>query len=76
MMLPWMIALYHFAGMVHQKRQRAGQGLVEYSLILLLMVIVVIGIMTTVGQTVCGNWYTQIMNNTVFGGAEATQCSS
>ena len=75
-MLPWMIALRYFAGMLHQKRQHAGQGLVEYSLILLLMAIVVIGIMTTVGQTICGNWYTEIMNNSVFGGGETTQCSS
>lgn len=74
-MLPWMIMLFHFAGMVHQKRQRAGQGLVEYSLILLFMAIVVIGIMTAVGQTICGNWYTEIMNNDVFGGGETTQCS-
>jgi Flp pilus assembly pilin Flp len=74
-MLPWMIALYHVAGKVHQKRRPAGQGLVEYSLILLLMAIVVIGIMTTVGQTICGSWYTQIMNNAVFGGAGTTPCS-
>jgi Flp pilus assembly pilin Flp len=75
-MLPWIIALFHFVGMVHQKRQRAGQGLVEYSLILLFMAIVVIGIMTTVSQTICGSWYTEIMNNAVFGGAGAAQCSS
>ncbi|HWQ11973.1 MAG TPA: hypothetical protein VNL77_04195 [Roseiflexaceae bacterium] len=36
---------------------RLGQGLVEYSLLLGLVIVVVVGIVTILGQTVSGVWY-------------------
>lgn len=38
-----------------------GQGLVEYGLILVLIMVVCVGILTIVGQTVSGVWYDQIV---------------
>lgn len=40
----------------------SGQGLVEYGLILALIAVVVIGIMTLLGQTVSGLWYQRIVD--------------
>lgn len=42
------------------KRRVAGQGLVEYSLLLVFVTIVVIGILAIVGQTTCMMWYQEI----------------
>lgn len=41
----------------------AGQGLVEYGLILVLIAVVCIGILTTVGTTVSGLWYQRIIDS-------------
>ncbi|GIV98686.1 hypothetical protein [Roseiflexus sp.] len=38
-----------------------GQGLVEYSLLLALIVLVVIGIVSVMGNTVSGLWYQRII---------------
>ncbi len=38
-----------------------GQGLVEYSLLLALIVLVVIGIVAVMGNTVSGMWYQRII---------------
>lgn len=38
-----------------------GQGLVEYSLLLALIVLVVIGIISVMGNTVSGLWYQRII---------------
>ncbi len=38
-----------------------GQGLVEYSLLLALLVLVVIGIVSVMGNTVSGLWYQRII---------------
>ncbi|HEY0738028.1 MAG TPA: hypothetical protein VGD69_24140 [Herpetosiphonaceae bacterium] len=43
------------------KRRVAAQGLVEYSLIILLIAIVVIAIITTLGQTLCTGWYLKLV---------------
>ncbi|HMO56758.1 MAG TPA: hypothetical protein PKA05_04890 [Roseiflexaceae bacterium] len=45
------------------ERSSPGQGLVEYSLLLLLIVLVCIGIVTILGQTVSGVWYDRIINS-------------
>lgn len=42
-------------------RYRVGQGLVEYSLILGLVVLVVISILGVLGYTLCTAWYLQII---------------
>lgn len=39
-----------------------GQGLVEYSLLLALIVLVVIGIVSVMGNTVSGLWYQRIID--------------
>lgn len=44
------------------ERRVPAQGLVEYSLLLLLVVLVVIGIVTVMGQTVSGLWYQRIID--------------
>lgn len=38
-----------------------GQGLVEYGLLLVLIMVVCVGILTVVGQTVSGVWYDKII---------------
>ncbi len=38
-----------------------GQGLVEYGLILVLIAVVVVGIMTVLGQTISTVWYQRIV---------------
>jgi Flp pilus assembly pilin Flp len=38
-----------------------GQGLVEYGLLLVLIMVVCVGILTIVGQTVSGVWYDKII---------------
>jgi Flp pilus assembly pilin Flp len=38
-----------------------GQGLVEYGLILVLIMVVCVGILTIVGQTVSSVWYDHIV---------------
>ena len=43
------------------KRRVAAQGLVEYALIILLIAIVVIAIMTTLGQNLCTGWYIKLV---------------
>ncbi|MCS6938779.1 MAG: hypothetical protein RMJ55_01845 [Roseiflexaceae bacterium] len=42
--------------------QAEGQGLVEYSLLLALIVLVVIGIVSVMGNTVSGLWYQRIID--------------
>ncbi|NJN16447.1 MAG: Flp family type IVb pilin [Oscillochloris sp.] len=39
----------------------AGQGLVEYGLILVLIMVVCVGILTVSGQTISEVWYNQII---------------
>ncbi len=55
-------------------RLHRGQGLVEYALILVFVVIVVVGAVTAVGQTLCVQWYAQIFDTPVFGGSGAVDC--
>jgi tryptophan-rich sensory protein len=38
------------------------QGLVEYGLILVLIMVVCVGILTMVGKTVSGVWYVKLIN--------------
>ena len=41
--------------------RRPAQGLVEYGLILVLIMVVCVGILTAVGHTVSNVWYTKII---------------
>jgi Flp pilus assembly pilin Flp len=71
-MLLWLSALWHYFGLGRiDKRKVAGQGLVEYALILLFVAIVVMVVVGAVGNTLCTNWYAQLMNNSVFGSGSA-----
>jgi pilus assembly protein Flp/PilA len=40
----------------------SGQGLVEYGLILVLIMVVCVGILTAVGGTISEVWYTKLIN--------------
>jgi Flp pilus assembly pilin Flp len=62
--------LRHYAAAIHQRVRNAalhmfapvsGQGLVEYGLILVLIMVVCVGILTMVGQTISTVWYDQIL---------------
>ncbi|MGQ9547176.1 MAG: hypothetical protein ACUVSY_02810 [Roseiflexus sp.] len=57
-------ALCRLAARVHAWHllHNEGQGLVEYSLLLALIALVVIGIVTVMGQTVSGLWYQRIID--------------
>ena len=41
--------------------RRPGQGLVEYGLVLVLVMVVCVGILTLVGQTVSSVWYDKLI---------------
>jgi hypothetical protein len=43
--------------------RRAGQGLVEYGLILVLIMVVCVAILATVGAKVSNVYYTKLINN-------------
>jgi len=43
--------------------RRPGQGLVEYGLILVLIMVVCVGILSAVGGKVSSVWYTKLINN-------------
>ena len=76
-MFMWLGALYQcFVVPRINKRHVAGQGLVEYALILVFVAIVVMVILATVGNTICTNWYSKLMNNSVFGGGGSVSCGS
>ena len=57
-------ALCRLVARVHTWRllYNEGQGLVEYSLLLALIALVVIGIVAVMGQTVSGLWYQRILD--------------
>jgi Flp pilus assembly pilin Flp len=57
-------ALRRLVARVHTWRllDNEGQGLVEYSLLLALIALVVIGIVAVMGQTVSGLWYQRILD--------------
>jgi Flp pilus assembly pilin Flp len=40
-----------------------GQGLVEYALILVVIMVVCVGILTLIGQSVSGVWYQSVVNS-------------
>jgi Flp pilus assembly pilin Flp len=42
------------------KRRAAAQGLVEYALLVMLIALIIIAILTLVGQTLCTAWYEEI----------------
>lgn len=44
------------------RSRAAGQGLVEYGLILVLIAITVVGILTLVGQTISTVWYEKLVD--------------
>lgn len=76
-MLAWLSALCHYFGIGRiDKRRVAGQGLVEYALIVLFVAIVVMVVVGAVGNTICTNWYAQLMNNAVFGSGTSVSCGA
>lgn len=75
-MVIWIVALWQSWITTHlQKREIAGQGLVEYALILLFVAIVVM-VVSAVGNTICTNWYAKLINNTVFANGSSVSCST
>ncbi len=74
-MFMWFVALYQcFVVPRINKRHVVGQGLVEYALILLFVAIVVMVILAAVGDTMCTNWYSKLLNNSVFGNGGSVDC--
>lgn len=72
MMLLWILMMCQFIlTMRPHRRQTAGQGLVEYALIVVFIAIVVIGAVAVLGNTLCTEWYVKIVDNPVFGGGGA-----
>jgi hypothetical protein len=62
-MLAWFVLFYvqfQTAGF-SMKRRVAAQGLVEYALVIMLISIVVIGILTTLGNNLCTGWYLKLV---------------
>ncbi len=58
----WVLALWHIHSCRDTLRQRQpGQGLVEYGLILVLIMVVCVGILSVVGRKVSGTWYDKII---------------
>ncbi len=55
------------------RRRAAGQGLVEYALITLFVVIVVVGILAAVGRTLCTTWYVKLVNISAWGAGAAPE---
>ncbi len=45
------------------KRRAAAQGLVEYALLVMFVALIIIAILTLVGQTLCTQWYEAIAQN-------------
>lgn len=43
------------------RRRAAAQGLVEYAIILSLIAVVVVGILTALGRTLCTGWYIKLV---------------
>jgi pilus assembly protein Flp/PilA len=62
-MLAWLVPLFVRLGEASfaAKRRVAAQGLVEYALIIMLIAIVVVAILTTLGQTLCTTWYIKLV---------------
>lgn len=58
------------------RRRVPAQGLVEYALIVTFVAIVVIAIVTIVGQTTCNTWWLKLVNNTAWGSNPTTSCPS
>jgi Flp pilus assembly pilin Flp len=48
---------------IARQERAAGQGLVEYGLILVLIAVTCVAIMTIVGQQVSGAWYQRIYDS-------------
>ena len=75
-MLLWLLVRWQiaFGVMWLHKRQVRGQGLVEYSLLLIFVVLVVVSVVAAIGETICAEWYAKIINNAAWGGATVS-CS-
>jgi hypothetical protein len=68
--LPRSLAQWARTALLHGWRiaatRGAGQGLVEYGLILVLIMVVCVGILSMTGQTISEVWYQKIINNPAF----------
>jgi hypothetical protein len=54
----WMLRLW-----VRRTLRTPAQGLVEYGLILVLVMVVCVAILTTTGRTISSVWYNKLVNN-------------
>ncbi len=74
-MLLWIIMMCQSILTIRpHRRQTAGQGLVEYALIVVFIAIVVIGAVAVLGNIICTEWYVKIVDNAAFGGGPTSQC--
>lgn len=58
-----MMQLVLFRLWLHRTLRSPGQGLVEYGLILVLIMVVCVAIMGATGQTISSIWYNKLVNN-------------
>jgi hypothetical protein len=56
------------------KRRAAAQGLVEYALLVMLVALIIIAILTLVGQTLCTKWYQELLAGP-FGPPDPNACN-
>ena len=64
-LIPFFVHLSEYN--VRIQRRVAGQSLVEYSLLILFVVIVVVAILAAVGRTMCTTWYVKLANSSAWG---------
>lgn len=58
-LLPLIVRLCEVFG--GARRRVAAQGLTEYAIIICFVAIVVVGILTTLGRTLCTGWYLKLV---------------
>ena len=79
-MAVWLLTLFiRFSEAKYSLRRRAaGQGLVEYSMVLVFVAIVIVGIVGAIGKTLCTSWYLAMFDGPIkpFGELDPNTCSS
>ena len=56
-----------FVRLSEARRRVVAQGLVEYALLILFVVIVIVAILAAVSRTMCTTWYIRLANSTAWG---------
>jgi hypothetical protein len=76
----WLLSLFvRFSEAKHSVQHReSGQGLVEYSMVLLFVAIVIVAIVGAIGRTLCTSWYLAMFDGPIkpFGELDPSTCSS